>query len=75
MSVVSEVAAHPAPCPLQATRIAREYYDSTDADNFYYHVWGGEDLHIGWHERRGSSSDLIYSTHCGEIVGSPRTVS
>ena len=26
---------------------AREYYNSEDADNFYYHVWGGEDIHIG----------------------------
>lgn len=26
---------------------AREYYNSADADNFYYHVWGGEDIHIG----------------------------
>jgi len=26
---------------------ARTYYDSADADNFYYHVWGGEDIHIG----------------------------
>ena len=26
---------------------ARDYYNSEDADNFYYHVWGGEDIHIG----------------------------
>lgn len=26
---------------------ARSYYNSKDADNFYYHVWGGEDLHLG----------------------------
>ncbi|MGH7926587.1 MAG: SAM-dependent methyltransferase [Candidatus Binatia bacterium] len=26
---------------------AREYYNSDDADNFYFHVWGGEDIHIG----------------------------
>ena len=24
-----------------------KYYDSTDADAFYFRVWGGEDLHIG----------------------------
>ncbi|TVR48324.1 MAG: methyltransferase domain-containing protein [Puniceicoccaceae bacterium] len=29
---------------------ARAYYDSDDADNFYYHVWGGEDIHIGLYE-------------------------
>lgn len=26
---------------------AKEYYDSDDADNFYYTVWGGEDIHVG----------------------------
>ena len=26
---------------------ARDYYNSADADNFYYTVWGGEDIHIG----------------------------
>lgn len=26
---------------------ARDYYNSEDADNFYFHVWGGEDIHIG----------------------------
>jgi sarcosine/dimethylglycine N-methyltransferase len=26
---------------------ARTYYNSEDADNFYFHVWGGEDIHIG----------------------------
>ncbi|MGK7296701.1 MAG: SAM-dependent methyltransferase, partial [Candidatus Wenzhouxiangella sp. M2_3B_020] len=29
---------------------AREYYNSTDADNFYFHIWGGEDIHIGLYE-------------------------
>ncbi|WP_296808342.1 class I SAM-dependent methyltransferase [Thiocapsa sp.] len=26
---------------------ARTYYNSDDADNFYFYVWGGEDIHIG----------------------------
>jgi sarcosine/dimethylglycine N-methyltransferase len=26
---------------------ARDYYNSSDADNFYAHVWGGEDIHVG----------------------------
>jgi sarcosine/dimethylglycine N-methyltransferase len=26
---------------------ARDYYNSTDADNFYATIWGGEDIHIG----------------------------
>lgn len=28
-------------------RIAKDYYNSHDADNFYATVWGGEDIHIG----------------------------
>lgn len=31
----------------QATQTAREYYNSDDADNFYYEIWGGEDIHVG----------------------------
>lgn len=27
--------------------VARSYYNSQDAHNFYYMVWGGEDLHLG----------------------------
>ena len=27
--------------------VARKYYDSEDADNFYNLIWGGEDIHIG----------------------------
>ncbi len=30
--------------------MARDYYNSDDADNFYYHIWGGEDIHIGLYE-------------------------
>ncbi len=30
-----------------AVSTAREYYNSNDADAFYFHIWGGEDIHIG----------------------------
>jgi len=30
--------------------VAEEYYDSAPADAFYYHVWGGEDIHVGLYE-------------------------
>lgn len=33
-----------------AVETAREYYNSEDADNFYFHVWGGEDIHIGLYQ-------------------------
>lgn len=26
---------------------AEQYYDSPDADSFYFNVWGGEDIHVG----------------------------
>lgn len=34
---------------------AKDYYDSADADNFYYHIWGGEDIHVGLYEREGEN--------------------
>ncbi len=33
-----------------AVKTAQEYYNSDDADNFYFHVWGGEDIHVGIYE-------------------------
>lgn len=30
--------------------IARDYYDSEEADAFYRKVWGGEDIHIGLYD-------------------------
>lgn len=29
---------------------AREYYNSEDADNFYFTIWGGEDIHVGLYQ-------------------------
>lgn len=34
----------------EAVQIARDYYNSGDADNFYFEIWGGEDIHIGLYE-------------------------
>ncbi|WP_269537606.1 SAM-dependent methyltransferase [Cerasicoccus fimbriatus] len=34
---------------------AKTYYDSNDADNFYFNVWGGEDIHVGIYLRKGES--------------------
>jgi len=31
-------------------KIARDYYNSADADTFYSAIWGGEDIHIGLYE-------------------------
>ena len=34
----------------EVEKIARDYYDSDDADGFYFRIWGGEDIHIGIYE-------------------------
>ncbi len=31
-------------------KTTQDYYNSNDADNFYYHIWGGKDIHIGIYE-------------------------
>jgi sarcosine/dimethylglycine N-methyltransferase len=31
----------------EVVETARSYYNSEDADQFYFHIWGGEDIHIG----------------------------
>lgn len=33
--------------PMGVADIAEAYYDSREADEFYFHIWGGEDIHIG----------------------------
>ncbi len=49
----------------EVVQTARDYYNSEDADNFYFHVWGGEDIHIG-----------LYANDTEEIpIASQRTVS
>ncbi len=40
-----------------AVRVTKDYYDSDDAHNFYYTIWGGEDLHLGIYE---SEKDAIF---------------
>ena len=32
-------------------RVARDYYNSTDADEFYWKIWGGADIHVGLYDR------------------------
>ncbi|RFF32690.1 SAM-dependent methyltransferase [Wenzhouxiangella sediminis] len=34
----------------RVVQTARDYYNSDDADNFYFHVWGGEDIHVGLYD-------------------------
>jgi len=34
----------------ETVETAREYYNSQDADNFYFTIWGGEDIHVGLYQ-------------------------
>jgi len=45
----------------QKVNIARDYYNSDDADNFYAIIWGGEDIHIGLYESLEDS--IIEASH------------
>jgi len=39
----------------QLVQTTKTYYDSTDADEFYHTIWGGEDIHVGLYEYHGES--------------------
>jgi sarcosine/dimethylglycine N-methyltransferase len=39
----------------EIVNVARDYYNSDDADNFYFEVWGGEDIHIGLYQKTDES--------------------
>lgn len=39
----------------ETVNIARKYYNSSDADNFYFTIWGGEDIHIGLYDNDDES--------------------
>lgn len=38
-----------------AVETAREYYNSEDADTFYFTIWGGEDIHVGFYQSEEES--------------------
>lgn len=40
-----------------AVNTARDYYNSDDADNFYFSIWGGEDIHVGLYESHDAVGD------------------
>ena len=41
----------------ETVKVTKNYYDSDDAHTFYYTIWGGEDLHLGYYK---SDSDSVY---------------
>lgn len=40
---------------------AEAYYDSPDADSFYFTIWGGEDIHIGMY--KDDSEPIVSASH------------
>lgn len=42
--------------------VTEEYYDSAEADNFYYNIWGGEDIHIGLYEETKDIAEASRAT-------------
>lgn len=42
----------------EVVETSRNYYNSSDADNFYAAIWGGEDIHIGLYN--APEGDSIY---------------
>jgi sarcosine/dimethylglycine N-methyltransferase len=46
----------------ELVEITRSYYDSEDADNFYFTIWGGEDIHVGIYDAGMSISDASKRT-------------
>jgi len=61
----------------RAVDTAREYYNSGDADNFYYTIWGGEDIHIGLYqtpdEDIGRASRRTVETMASRLQGLAET--
>jgi len=56
----------------QAVKTAQEYYNSDDADNFYFHIWGGEDIHIGLYQNEkediATASQRTVATMAQQVV-------
>jgi sarcosine/dimethylglycine N-methyltransferase len=40
---------------------AEAYYDSPDADSFYFTIWGGEDIHIGMY--KDDNEPIVPASH------------
>ncbi|MBT8339491.1 MAG: methyltransferase domain-containing protein [Desulfatitalea sp.] len=53
--------------------VAQQYYNSSDADNFYFTIWGGEDIHIGLYEN-DEDSIFIASRRTVERIASHLTL-
>lgn len=43
-------------------KTAQDYYNSDDADRFYFNIWGGEDIHIGLYDGERTISEASQKT-------------
>jgi sarcosine/dimethylglycine N-methyltransferase len=46
----------------EVAAVAEAYYDSTDADQFYFNIWGGEDIHIGLYDDTDVIAEASHKT-------------
>ena len=57
----------------EVVQTAQNYYNSDDADNFYFHIWGGEDIHVGIYnnvdEDIATASQRTVATMAEELKG------
>ncbi|MEM7522641.1 MAG: class I SAM-dependent methyltransferase [Pseudomonadota bacterium] len=63
----------------KAQAITEAYYDSDDADAFYFNVWGGEDIHIGIHDgvddiKKASAATVSRMAACVEALAADTRV-
>jgi sarcosine/dimethylglycine N-methyltransferase len=54
----------------QLNEVAESYYDSGDADSFYFQIWGGEDIHIGLYDTTDdiAQASRLTVTAMGEML-------
>ncbi|MFP4492719.1 MAG: SAM-dependent methyltransferase [Puniceicoccaceae bacterium] len=60
------------PSESDVVRQAQDYYNSDDADRFYFNIWGGEDIHIGLYD--GDATSILEASHrtvgrMGDAIG------
>ncbi|PEQ14492.1 SAM-dependent methyltransferase [Novosphingobium sp. PC22D] len=46
----------------EGVAVARDYYDSAEADGFYSAIWGGEDIHVGLYDETDDIRDASRRT-------------
>lgn len=63
------------PATESSVEVARQYYNSNDADAFYHRIWGGEDIHIGMYEHDAEpivDASRRTVAHMADLLDEPR---